>query len=741
MHIHGNDDNLRLDGKWNGSGEWRFLRCGPLTAYFDPETAALRRVCLGETELVRAIYVAVRDHNWNTIAPQLADVDLTEQDAGFHLMFHVRHRERDIDFAWRGDIIGEASGRIRFQMDGKALSAFRRNRIGFCVLHPVPACVGKPCIVQTTDGRTERGTFPDLIAPHQPFQNLRSLAHEAMPDVWVDVAFEGDVFEMEDQRNWTDASYKTYCTPLALPYPVLVPAGTEVRQAVMLALVPVIKFADVVPGQNVSGREERTREVPGTEERTRLGGAARQTSFGREAISDENGIAAAPDANAEARQTPVTLSFTLRDFQRLPLIGLSVASHGKPFSEREIALLRPLNLSHLRLDLTPSQVGWKTKLRQANAEARAIGAELEIALFLTDDAEAELTSLAKILPTLPRRVARPGGPRRRKRAGQEMPPYLPYRPVVRWIIFHVGEKVTGSQWVQMARQILGPLTPDVPIGAGTNAYFVELNRERPALDGLDFVSYSLNPQVHAFDNASLVENLQAQADTVRSARAFCGDLPLVVSPVTLRPRFNPDATGNAAPSAPDELPFAVDLRQMSLFGVGWTLGSLKALCEAGVHSVTYYETTGWRGLMETDAGSPLPDKFPSTPGEAFPLYYVLWDICERGAVLPITCSDPLRVQALALIRGRRIFVLCANLTPFAQSVDIALPTRCSYPRLWMLDAKMAEMYRRHPEYALTPTEHYLTRKGERNVKAQNNLVSLEMPPYAYARLRLGLPGR
>ena len=31
----------------------------------------------------------------------------------------------------------------------------------------------------------------------------------------AELAFEGDIFEMEDQRNWTDASFKTYCTPLA----------------------------------------------------------------------------------------------------------------------------------------------------------------------------------------------------------------------------------------------------------------------------------------------------------------------------------------------------------------------------------------------------------------------------------------------------------------------------------------------------------------------------------------------
>ena len=27
----------------------------------------------------------------------------------------------------------------------------------------------------------------------------------------------GDSFEMEDHRNWTDASFKTYVRPLALP--------------------------------------------------------------------------------------------------------------------------------------------------------------------------------------------------------------------------------------------------------------------------------------------------------------------------------------------------------------------------------------------------------------------------------------------------------------------------------------------------------------------------------------------
>ena len=48
---------------------------------------------------------------------------------------------------------------------------------------------------------------------------------------------------------------------------------------------------------------------------------------------------------------------------------------------------------------------------------------------------------------------------------------------------------------------------------------------------------------------------------------------------------------------------------MSLFGAAWTLGSLKYLCESETHSLTYYETTGWRGVMEIEFGSNVPEKF------------------------------------------------------------------------------------------------------------------------------------
>ena len=80
-------------------------------------------------------------------------------------------------------------------------------------------------------------SFPELIDPVQPFMDLRALTHAFAPGLAVTCRMEGDTFEMEDQRNWTDASYKTYVRPLALPWPYTLAAGERLRQRVALSVV------------------------------------------------------------------------------------------------------------------------------------------------------------------------------------------------------------------------------------------------------------------------------------------------------------------------------------------------------------------------------------------------------------------------------------------------------------------------------------------------------------------------
>jgi hypothetical protein len=268
----------------------------------------------------------------------------------------------------------------------------------------------------------------------------------------------------------------------------------------------------------------------------------------------------------------------------------------------------------------------------------------------------------------------------------------------------------------------------VKFGAGTNAYFAEFNRGRPPIEALDLACYSMNPQVHAVDNATLVETLEAQRGTVESAKQFVGKLPLAISPITLKPRFNPAATGPEPQPAPGELPSQVDVRQMSLFGAGWTLGSIKNLAASGTASLTYYETTGWRGVMETEPGSALPQKFRSIPGGVFPVYHVLADLGEfqSGSVISCISSDALSVEGLALQKGDRICLLLANLTSKLQYVKILNSKFRGYIRVKRLDESTAEEAMRSPEL-------FGSKPGLLQQVAANQ-IEISLLPYALVRV-------
>ena len=65
--------------------------------------------------------------------------------------------------------------------------------------------------------------------------NIVSMRHGVGTATEVLLEFSGELFELEDQRNWTDASYKTFCTPLHLPRPVQITAGEAIEQTVRIS--------------------------------------------------------------------------------------------------------------------------------------------------------------------------------------------------------------------------------------------------------------------------------------------------------------------------------------------------------------------------------------------------------------------------------------------------------------------------------------------------------------------------
>ena len=228
------------------------LRAGPLRLVFD--RGELRWIRLGEREVLRGIYFALRGEGWASVPYAISDLEIAAEPASFRIGFLARHERGPVRFDWRAEIAGWPDGRIRFAVRGAAGSSFLRNRIGLCVLHPADECAGRPCIVETVDGDRAESVFPPLVAPQQPFRNVRAILHEVSPGVEVEVRMEGEAFETEDQGNWGDASFKTYGTPLHLPHPVPLKTGASVEQSVAVRLFgitaePVEQATATVPGR------------------------------------------------------------------------------------------------------------------------------------------------------------------------------------------------------------------------------------------------------------------------------------------------------------------------------------------------------------------------------------------------------------------------------------------------------------------------------------------------------------
>ena len=299
--------------------------------------------------------------------------------------------------------------------------------------------------------------------------------------------------------------------------------------------------------------------------------------------------------------------------------------------------------------------------------------------------------------------------------------------VLLWIVLHETQNPTSEATVQRARGVLQEYAPNVLFAAGTRDFFTEINRDRPPAGSASSICYSNNPQVHAFDETTMIENLAGQAYNVETARTFTAR-PVVVSPITLKIRGNASAPSEALGMT--ELPGDVDARQLSLFGAGWTIGSISRLAATGfVHSLTYFETTGWRGLMETEAGSLLPSAFPSEPGMVFPLYHVFADIAEFGhcQVYPTHSTHPLLADGLTLrdAAGRRR-VLVANFTRDEQALKIKSGSGTA--RVRYLDETTATEAMKNPEA-------FRLLAGE-VVEAVGGKVELKLLPYAVARVDL-----
>jgi hypothetical protein len=316
------------------------LYAGDISCWY--EHGNLRYIRFGGGEFVRMIYTAVRDANWETAPYEISNEEIRRGESSFEINYTATYELNDIHYRSYISIIGRDDSSVVFRMKGEALSTFEKNRIGLCLLHPINKCANKSVMITRPDLTTYNSVFPALISPHQPFRQVHKMEWNVGESSMVKLVFEGDVFETEDQRNWTDNSYKTYSTPLELAAPAKVSKGEMMEQSISLKII-----------KNVA-----------TAERT---------------IQSTN---------------PTPGKF------HLPKIGCGRDQGSKRFTENEILLLKNILPDHYRATILMSSKGWREELTISDAEARTLDTPLELIVLFSEKFVEEAKALIEQLESI-----------------------------------------------------------------------------------------------------------------------------------------------------------------------------------------------------------------------------------------------------------------------------------------------------------------------------------------------------
>lgn len=587
-------EHFALFGTLSREDQGRRLGAGALEATLKDGNLATIRY-LGH-EVLRAIAFLVRDRDWGTCAPAISDLVIDEADDHFRLTYTaVFTAPTGACLTAATRIEGWADGRLDFVARCRADADFETARAGFTVLHPLAGIVGQPVDVLHSDGTLEHGRWPDRIEPWQPFKDIRAITHRAAPGLAVETRFAGDVFEMEDQRNWTDASYKTYVRPLALPWPYRLAAGEVFEQGVSLRL-------DVA-----------ATAAPAVIRSAALRLARQSTAVTLPTI----GIGLRPEcAASDAAALPLlaTLPAGLLIGHFDPLAGHGVDDLAA-YARLKRAAGRPLTLE-LAL---PCQQPFADELAALAADCRAAGLAPD-SLF--------------VCPSVDRQSTPPGS------RWPDCPP--------------LADVYTAAR----------AAFPSARLGGGMMSYFTEINRKRVPAEGLDYISHTTNPIVHAADDLSVMRTFEALADVVRSVRAIYPDKPYRIGPSTIAMRQNPYGAATKDNPGGGRQPMAnADPRHNGEFGAAWALAYAATVAPAGLEALTLSTLTGPFGLV---AG-------PGEPAPAGALRPIAAVIAALAALAGQPCY---RLAAdhpgLVLGLGGATTTLIANLTPEA------VPIRCDW---------------------------------------------------------------
>src|SRR5579862_944019 len=133
-------------------------------------------------EVLRRIFVTVRDRHWQEIAPTEWEAAIDESRRTVSMA--ARHISELVDFEWHGTLqVSEDSRTLQFAFAGTVRRDMEICRLGLIVLHPLESLIGSRLTAKGLQG-SERITVAGQIHPQpivdgvpdsllEPFSELR----------------------------------------------------------------------------------------------------------------------------------------------------------------------------------------------------------------------------------------------------------------------------------------------------------------------------------------------------------------------------------------------------------------------------------------------------------------------------------------------------------------------------------------------------------------------------------------
>jgi D-apionolactonase len=195
-------------------------------------------------EILQRLFVTVRDEVWQETPPS-SWISTVDEPAGT-IRVQARHTTSQLDVEWYGVLTVADDGRSgTFDLEAITRRSMRVCRLGLVILHPVDFMVGARITAEGPEGSCSL-TISPRIAPQRIVGGVLRGMTPSFSRLLVErdgvgrleLELEGDLFELEDQRNWGDGSFKAYCTPLRIGFPRTLDANARIIQRLRWQFTP-----------------------------------------------------------------------------------------------------------------------------------------------------------------------------------------------------------------------------------------------------------------------------------------------------------------------------------------------------------------------------------------------------------------------------------------------------------------------------------------------------------------------